>query len=144
MKAPFTAAPCYNLLMRADIDTILAHSRVGIVGLGLMGGSLALALRGRVAHLLAVERQVITRQTALRLGVVDEAVEELSAAPPVDLLVLAAPVRVILDTLGRLPALRPAGCAVVDLGHEGRVIDAGQGVKVEQGQLLCFSESDTR
>ena len=124
MKAPFTAAPCYNLLMRADIDTILAHSRVGIVGLGLMGGSLALALRGRVAHLLAVERQVITRQTALRLGVVDEAVEELSAAPPVDLLVLAAPVRVILDTLGRLPALRPAGCAVVDLGSTKRAVVA--------------------
>ena len=77
--------------MRADIDTLLAHSRVGIVGLGLMGGSLALALRGRVAHLLAVERQVITRQTALRQGIVDEAVEELAAAPPVDLLVLAAP-----------------------------------------------------
>ena len=85
----------------------LAQARIGIVGLGLMGGSLALALRGRVAHLLAVEPQVVARQMALRAGVVDEAAEALTAgAPPLDLLVLAAPVRVILDTLGRLPALR--------------------------------------
>ena len=48
----------------------LAQARVGILGLGLMGGSLALALRGRVAHLLAVERHVITRQTALRLSLI--------------------------------------------------------------------------
>ena len=123
MKAPFTAAPCYNLPMRDETNTLLANARVGILGLGLMGGSLALALRGRVAHLLAVERQVITRQTALRLGIVDEAIEELTAdAPPLDLLVLAAPVRVILDTLGRLPALRPAGCAVVDLGSTKRAV----------------------
>lgn len=124
LKAPFTAAPCYNLSMRDDTDTTLAHARVAILGLGLMGGSLALALRGRVAHLLAVERQVIARQTALRLGIVDEAVEALGDAPPFDLLVLAAPIRVILDTLGRLPALWPAGCAVVDLGSTKRAVVA--------------------
>jgi prephenate dehydrogenase len=111
--------------MLTNTDTPLAHTRVGILGLGLMGGSLALALRGRVAHLLGVERQVITRQTALRQGIVDEAIEELTpAAPPLDLLVLAAPVRVILDTLGRLPALRPSGCAVVDLGSTKRAVVA--------------------
>lgn len=122
LYSPAPLFPCYNSEMLNE--TQLAHSRVAILGLGLMGGSLALALRGRVAHLLAVERQVITRQTALRRGIVDEAVEELAAAPPVDLLVLAAPVRVILDTLGRLPALRPSGCAVVDLGSTKRAVVA--------------------
>jgi len=111
--------------MPNETETPLANARVGIVGLGLMGGSLALALRGRVAHLLGVERQVMIRQTALRQGIVDEVVEELTAAaPPLDLLVLAAPVRVILDMLGRLPALRPAGCAVVDLGSTKRAVVA--------------------
>ncbi len=52
----------------------LAGARVGIVGLGLMGGSLALALRGHVAYLLAVEQQVLARQMALRQGSVDAAV----------------------------------------------------------------------
>ena len=60
----------------------LAQARVGIVGLGLMGGSLALALRGRVAHLLAIEPQVVARQMALREGVVDEAAEALTAGTP--------------------------------------------------------------
>ena len=101
----------------------LAGLRVGIVGLGLMGGSLALALRGRVAGLIGVERQGDTRQMALRAGVVDEALEALTPdAPPIDLLVLATPVRVILDTLGRLPALRPGGCAVIDLGSTKRAV----------------------
>ncbi len=101
----------------------LAGLRVGIVGLGLMGGSLALALRGRVAGLVGVERQGDTRQMALREGVVDVALEVLTPdAPPIDLLVLATPVRVILDTLGRLPALRPGGCAVVDLGSTKRAV----------------------
>lgn len=103
----------------------LANLRLGIIGLGLMGGSLALALRGRVAGIAAIERQPDTRQLALREGVVSVAVDDLSAAfPPVDLLVLAAPVRVILDTLGRLPALLPAGCAVLDLGSTKRAVVA--------------------
>ena len=101
----------------------LGSLRVGIVGLGLMGGSLALALRGRVAGLIGVERQGDTRQMALREGVVDVALEQLTPdAPPIDLLVLATPVRVILDTLERLPALRPEGCAVLDLGSTKRAV----------------------
>ena len=101
----------------AHTDTILRSLRVGIIGLGLMGGSLALALRGRVAELVAIERQPNTRQLALREGIVSAAVEELSAVfPPVDLLVLATPVRAIIDTLGHLPVLLPSGCAVLDLG----------------------------
>ena len=128
-------------------ESHLAQARVGILGLGLMGGSLALALRGRVAHLLAVERQVITRQTALRLGIVDEAVEELTTAtPPLDLLVLAAPVRVILDTLGRLPALRPAGCAVIDLGSTKRAVVTAMSTLPPQfaavgGHPMCGKET---
>jgi prephenate dehydrogenase len=103
-------------------EDTLTGLRVGIVGLGLMGGSLALALRGRVAGLIGVERQPDTRHAARRDGVVDVAVEALADAPPVDLLVLATPVRVILDTLGQLPATRPGGCAVLDLGSTKRAV----------------------
>ena len=133
--------------MREDSDNPLATARVGIIGLGLMGGSLALALRGRVAHLLGVERQVVARQMALREGVVDEALEELTAgAPPLDLLVLATPLRVILDTLGRLPALRPGGCAVVDLGSTKRAVVAAMSALPPQfavvgGHPMCGKET---
>jgi prephenate dehydrogenase len=104
---------------------LLGRLRVGIVGLGLMGGSLALALRGHVAGLLAIERQADVRQVALRQGIVDEAVESLAAdGPPLDLLVLATPARVILDMLIRLPQTRPEGCAVIDLGSTKQAIVA--------------------
>ena len=125
----------------------LAQARVGIVGLGLMGGSLALALRGRVAYLLAVERQVLARQMALRQGIVDAATEALTPdTPPLDLLVLATPLRAILDTLGRLPALRPAGGAVVDLGSTKRAVVAAmaalpEGFSAVGGHPMCGKET---
>lgn len=125
----------------------LARLRVGIVGLGLMGGSLALALRGRVGLLLAVERQADTRQAALRAGVVDAAVEALTAdAPPVDLLVLATPVRAILDTLARLPSVRPGGCGVLDLGSTKRAVVAAmsalpEGFAAIGGHPMCGKET---
>ena len=109
----------------SDNDDPLRPLRLGIMGLGLMGGSLALALRGRVAHLLAVESRPDVRQMALRAGIVDEAIESLSpAAPPLDLLVLATPVRVILHTLAGLPDARPDGCLVLDLGSTKRAVVA--------------------
>lgn len=108
-----------------EAENTLRDKRVAIVGLGLMGGSLALALRGKVAGLLAVERRADVRQMAVHEGIVDAAVEALTpGAPPVDLLVLATPVRAILDTLAQLPATRPAGCAVIDLGSTKREIVA--------------------
>jgi prephenate dehydrogenase len=125
----------------------LRDLRVGIMGLGLMGGSLALALRGRVAWLLGIERQPGPRQMARREGIVDEAVESLTAeTPAVDLLVLALPVRAIGDVLGRLPALRSAGCAVLDLGSTKRAVVAAMDALPDHfaaigGHPMCGKET---
>ena len=132
--------------MTTDATDPLRHLRVGIVGLGLMGGSLALALRGRVARLLAVEPRPDSRQTALREGIVDEAVEDLSDRLPVDLLVLATPARSILNTLGRLPALWPDGCMVIDLGSTKGAIVAAMDALPERfaaigGHPMCGKET---
>lgn len=133
-----------------DSNTVgnpLQNLHIGIVGLGLMGGSLALALRGRVAGLLAVEQRAATRQAALGDGIVDAAVEELTPAlPDLDLLVLATPVRAILDTLDRLPAARPDGCAVLDLGSTKQAVVAAMDALPERfaaigGHPMCGRES---
>jgi prephenate dehydrogenase len=95
----------------------LGQARVAVVGLGLMGGSLALALRGQCRELLAVDPDPAALDLACRQGVVDR-VTDLAGAIGADLLVLAAPVRAILghlDDLARRPA--PAsGPVVLDLG----------------------------
>lgn len=125
----------------------LLNLRLGIVGLGLMGGSLALALRGRVGRLVAVERQADIRQMALREGIVDEAVEVLSVdSPAIDLLVLATPIRAIVDIIGRLPRLYPNGCSLIDLGSTKRDVVTAMDALPENfaaigGHPMCGKET---
>jgi len=81
-----------------DPDGFLAARRVAILGLGLMGGSLAMALRGRVAELLAVDPDPATRALALEHQIVDRITADLDEIiHHADVIILAAPVRVILE-----------------------------------------------
>jgi prephenate dehydrogenase len=97
--------------------TGLSAARVAVVGLGLMGGSLALALRGQCRELLGVDTSSETREYARQNRVVDRIVE-LDDALSADLVILAAPVRTIVTLLGRLPARseKDRPIIVLDLG----------------------------
>lgn len=90
-----------------------------IVGCGLIGGSLALALRenGAVRELAAVDSNPASCELAVELGVVDEAYEALrDAVRDADLIVFAAPVRQTCDLLAELAALPlKKGCIVTDV-----------------------------
>lgn len=93
--------------------------RVAILGLGLMGGSLGLALKrsgfnGRVA---AYARREETRKAALEEGVADEVfAEPAEAVTGADLVVLCVPVLSTAELLERCaPGLQP-GCLVTDVG----------------------------
>lgn len=82
-----------------------------------MGGSLAMALRGRVGGLAGVDRHAATRQLALRRQIVETATDDLTTGiANADLVVLATPVRSIITVLEQLPHLRPEGCMLLDLG----------------------------
>jgi prephenate dehydrogenase len=103
--------------------TTLPTLRITIAGLGLMGGSLALALRPHTSHLTAVDHDPATRQTALAQGLVDAATGSLAeGVKTADLLILSAPVRAILAQLAELPVLRPDGCLLLDLGSTKQAI----------------------
>jgi len=95
----------------------LASTKVAILGLGLMGGSIALALRGKVATTLAYDPDPGTLEMALQNRVVDRASQEptliLSQA---DLVLLCAPVSAILEWIEKLPALHPGRAVVLDIG----------------------------
>ena len=79
----------------------LAHCRVVIAGLGLMGGSLALALRGHCREIVGVDADPAALRFALDHAVVDRTAD-FNSAFDCDLLVLAAPVRAILAQLNYL------------------------------------------
>lgn len=98
-------------------DFKLADAKIAIVGLGLMGGSLAMALRGKCASLCGIDPHPATLARALSQQIVDVADSDpanlLSRA---DLIILSAPVLAILDLLEKLPALMPHPCIVMDMG----------------------------
>jgi prephenate dehydrogenase len=101
--------------MRAGAQ--LKNARVAILGLGLMGGSLALALRGKCSLLAGMDRDAGTLEKAISLNVVDQAsIDAGQILPQADLVILAMPVRAILSYLVNLPELHPGSPVVLDLG----------------------------
>jgi prephenate dehydrogenase len=95
----------------------LADAQVTIVGLGLMGGSLAGALRGQCRAVVGVARRAPTVEAALADGLVDWATTDMAeGVREADVVVLATPVRVIIQQLGEIGPLVPSGCLVMDLG----------------------------
>lgn len=90
---------------------------VAIVGVGLIGGSFALALRkaGFQGSILGVSSPG-TLEKALARGVIDRGLPLAEAAAQADLLYLAQPIEQILETLGQLdPHVRP-GALITDAG----------------------------
>ena len=82
---------------------------VGVIGLGLIGGSLALDLRRRgfASRTLGVEKDSVAAQAALTIGLVDEVTDLDTCVKKADIIVLAVPVGAavklvtqILDRIG--------------------------------------------
>jgi prephenate dehydrogenase len=104
----------------------LRHSTIGIYGLGLMGGSLALGLKGRCARLIGFDSDPSTLDLALSKNIIDQAeASSLQPLPQLDMLILATPVPVILDFIQQLPSLLPEPCIIMDVGSTKRdIVDA--------------------
>ena len=127
----------------------LSNTRVLICGLGLMGSSLALALRGRCAGVLGFDPDQRTCQQALQRGIVDQASqdpEELTGSA--GLVVLAAPVSAILHLLDDLAQLHPGNPVVLDLGSTKTQITQAMAMLPERfdpigGHPMCGKERGT-
>ena len=70
--------------------------RLAVVGIGLMGGSIALSLKkkGFVSHVIGVDHNPLHQDQALRLGIVDEIMSLEDAVTASDIIALATPVNV--------------------------------------------------
>jgi prephenate dehydrogenase len=77
--------------------------RVAVLGTGLIGASLGMALRGRGSDVVGWDPSPESLQTALGRGAVDRVAPELGrAVVDVDLIVLAGPLQANLETLAQL------------------------------------------
>ena len=100
---------------------------VAIAGVGLIGGSFALALRkaGFQGKIIGVS-SAATVQKALALGVIDAALPLAEAAAAADLVYLSQPISQIIETLGALKT----DALVTDAGSTKAVIcEAGRRLK---------------
>lgn len=83
------------------------HFTVGIIGLGLIGGSMALDLkrRGFAREVLGVERDTVAAEAARTIGLVDEVVSYEDCIRRADIIVVAVPVgaavKMVPDILDR-------------------------------------------
>ena len=70
--------------------------RLAVVGIGLMGGSIALSLKkkGFVSYVIGVDQNIEHQQQALQLGIVDEIMSLEDAVISSDIIALATPVNV--------------------------------------------------
>ncbi len=125
----------------------LSEIRIAVLGLGLMGGSLGLALKGHCRAVLGYDPDPDARALARQLGAVERAVSDPGdILPEADLIVLAAPVRAILEWIDRLPDLHPGNPVVLDLGStKVRICQALQALPARfepvGGHPMCGKET---
>jgi prephenate dehydrogenase len=98
-------------------------ARIGIAGLGLIGGSLALAAKRAwpSALIVGVDRNDVL-EDAQRAHAIDVAADDVGMFAGVDLVVLAAPVQANLTLLQQLPQVLDGEAVVTDVGSTKRAI----------------------
>ncbi len=126
----------------------LNEAKVAIVGLGLMGGSLALALgNGLCKARIGVARKQETADQATHTGVVDRATTDLQdGVREADIVVLAMPVRAILSSIQEVGTYMRTGALLMDLGSTkaeivSRMDRLPEHVEAAGGHPMCGKET---
>lgn len=97
---------------------------IGVVGLGLIGGSLALDLRAKGLRVQALVHRQATAQRARLRGLADQVSTDPAVLAECALVVLALPLDRLLEPSSELLGALPAGAVITDVGSvKGPVLD---------------------
>ncbi len=113
---------------------------VTIIGLGLIGGSLALSLRhhGLASHLIGVEQNLAHARRALELGLIDEIEPDLLAAVRrADLIVVAVPMDAMVTVLPPVLDAIAGHQVVVDVGSTKQALLAAVAGHPNRGRFVA-------
>ena len=97
----------------------LIIKRLAVIGVGLIGGSFALALRqaGAVERIVGIDSDRSNLELALSLGLIDEIADNACAGvSDADVVFISVPVRSIASVLRSIAHALPPGCVVTDGG----------------------------
>ncbi|MBE6385244.1 MAG: prephenate dehydrogenase [Lentisphaerae bacterium] len=113
---------------------------VGIVGLGLLGGSLGMALKGSY-HRIGWGRREDNRSAALELDAVDEVCADAAVLlQKADITVLAIPVQATIDFMAEHAKDFPKGAVVTDVGSlKGEICRAADRILLPRGVRFAGS-----
>ena len=92
---------------------------LAIIGIGLIGGSLSLALKqaGQVKHVVGYARNEATRERALSLGIIDTAAASIEAAvAEADVILLAVPMGAMASVLAEMAPHLTDNMIITDAG----------------------------
>jgi arogenate dehydrogenase (NADP+) len=93
-----------------------SHMNIGILGLGLIGGSLGWDLRSQGHHVLGVSRRESTCEKAIALGSVSEASVDMSLLSRADVVFICTPLALIFPKFEELIAYLSPSTIVTDVG----------------------------
>ncbi|MEO1375931.1 MAG: prephenate/arogenate dehydrogenase [Cyanobacteria bacterium J06635_10] len=89
---------------------------IGIVGLGLIGGSLGLDLKKQGHRVIGISRRELTVQRAISRGAVTQASVNMSLLSEAEVVFICTPLGFIIPTLEQLIAHLPSSCVITDVG----------------------------
>ncbi len=93
--------------------------QITVIGLGLLGGSITLAVLRSFSNIKAVgyTHRAVTRRKAKRLAVASEVVDDIKASvAEADIVILATPICTFENIFSEIAGALPRGCIVTDVG----------------------------
>jgi len=117
---------------------------IGFIGLGLMGGSLSIALRStsKSLHFIGLDHNHIHCKEALELGLVDEVVYDLASISHCDIIFLSIPVDGIISVSKAFKSL-DKNCTIIDLGSTKEKISQSIPKKVRSNFVTAHPMTGT-
>ena len=120
---------------------------IGIIGLGLIGGSIAIALKGK-RHIVGMSRNAQTVDYALSEGIIDEAAKSYSDFAKCDAVIVCTPLSIVKRTVTELYNALGDSVIISDVGSvkgmlsglKGRIIGGHPMAGTEQNGIRAAKE----
>jgi len=112
------------------------YRHVALIGLGLLASSISLAMRraNMTAKISGTARSKASRETALKIGLIDEAFETAAeAVKGADLVILCVPVGAMAAIAEEIAPHLSSGCTVTDVGSVKRAVADAVGPHIPRG-----------